>query len=64
MAGAAEREGKGVKQKTNYRHMTRTIAEEIRRLYFSRQAKQAELAERYGIRQNSVSRIVSGKVWS
>ena len=53
-----------MKQKTNYRHMTRTIAEEIRRLYVSRQAKQAELAERYGIRQNSVSRIVSGKVWS
>ncbi len=50
--------------KSRYRHMTRTIADEIRRLYFSRQAKQSELAERYGIRQNSVSRIVSGKVWS
>ena len=52
------------KQKRFYRNMDKIKAEEIRRLYFSRQAKQAELAERFGIKQNTVSRIVSGMVWS
>lgn len=50
--------------KRNYRHMTRQIAEQIRDLYFSRWFKQAEIAELYGIRQHSVSRIVSGQVWA
>ncbi len=50
--------------KRNYRHMSRQIAEQIRDLYFSRWFKQAEIAELYGIRQHSVSRIVSGKVWA
>lgn len=50
--------------KRNYRHMTRQIAEQIRDLYFSRWFKQHEIAELYGIRQHSVSRIVSGKVWA
>ncbi len=54
----------GRRPKRWYRHMTREKAEEIRRAYFSRQAKQAELAARYGITQHSVSRIVSGLVWS
>lgn len=49
--------------KRNYRHMTRHIAEQIRDLYFSRWFKQHEIAELYGIRQHSVSRIVSGQVW-
>jgi DNA-binding transcriptional regulator LsrR (DeoR family) len=44
--------------------MTREKAEAIRRAYFAREAKQAELAARYGIAQHSVSRIVSGLVWS
>jgi DNA-binding transcriptional regulator LsrR (DeoR family) len=44
--------------------MTREKAEAIRRAYFSREAKQAELATRYGITQHSVSRIVSGLVWT
>jgi DNA-binding transcriptional regulator LsrR (DeoR family) len=43
--------------------MTQAIANEIRRAYFAREAKQRELAERYGIRQHSVSRIISGQVW-
>lgn len=49
--------------KTHYRHMTLDQAREIRRAYFAREAKQQELAERFGIRQASVSRIVSGLVW-
>jgi len=51
-------------QKKHYRTMTREKAEEIRRVYFAREANQRELAERYGIRQHSVSRIVSGQVWA
>lgn len=50
--------------KRRYRHMSRQIAQQIRDLYFSRWFKQAELAELYGIRQHSVSRIVSGQVWA
>lgn len=46
-----------------YRHMNRQLANQIRDLYFSRWFKQREIAELYGIRQHSVSRIVSGRVW-
>lgn len=46
-----------------YRNMNYDKAEEIRRLYFSRQKKQVELATMFGIRQNTVSRIISGMVW-
>lgn len=53
-----------MRPKTHYRHMTREKAQEIRRAYFAREAKQKELAERYGIRQNTVSRIVSMQVWA
>ncbi len=44
--------------------MDRAKAEEIRALYFSRQKKQAELAAMFGIKQNTVSRIISGQVWA
>ncbi len=50
--------------KSHYRNMNYAKAQEIRRLYFSRQAKQAEIARLYGIKQNTVSRIISGLVWS
>lgn len=50
--------------KRHYRHMTPAVAREIRRAYFAREAKQAELARRHNIRQNTVSRIVSGLTWS
>ena len=50
--------------RSRYRHMTPAKAAEIRRKYFAREAKQAELAREYGIRQNSVSRIVSGLSWA
>lgn len=49
--------------KNHYRHMNRDKAERIRRLYYSRQYKQRELANLFGIRQNTVSRIVSDMVW-
>ena len=53
-----------MKPKTHYRHMTREKAHEIRRAYFAREAKQKELAERHGIKQHTVSRIVSMQVWA
>lgn len=49
--------------KSRYRHMTPAKAVEIRRAYFSREATQPQLAKRFGLRQNSVSRIVSGLSW-
>lgn len=49
---------------TKYLHMTRDKAEQIRRDYFARRKNQRELAEEHGIKQNSVSRIISGLVWS
>jgi hypothetical protein len=54
----------GRRAKTRYRHMDRAKAEAIRKAYFSRQAKQAELAAAYGVKQNTISRIVSGLVWA
>jgi DNA-binding transcriptional regulator LsrR (DeoR family) len=50
--------------RSHYRHMTPAKAAEIRRRYFAREATQAELAREYGIRQHSVSRIVSGMSWA
>ena len=50
--------------KSRYRCMDADKAAEIRRSYFAREANQAELARRYGIAQNTVSRIVSGLVWN
>lgn len=47
-----------------YRHMSHDVAVQIRDLYFSRQFNQRELAAMFGIRQNSVSRIISGQVWA
>ena len=47
---------------TCYRGMTRERAEEVRASYAAGE-KQASLAERYGMTQGSVSRIVNGWVW-
>ena len=52
------------KPKSHYRQMTKERANEIRASYFARGITQRELGERYGLRQNSVSRIVSGLVWN
>ena len=54
----------GPRPKRYYRNMNFEIAEKIRTEYFSRTATQQELADKYGIKQNSVSRIISGLVWS
>jgi predicted DNA-binding protein (UPF0251 family) len=53
----------GRRHKSHYRHMDRSKAEAIRR-NFRREAKQAELAARYGVKQHTISRIVSGLVWT
>ena len=50
--------------KRYYRHMTAEKAEAIRRAYFAREANQRELAERYGVRQGTVSKIISEQTWS
>jgi DNA-binding transcriptional regulator LsrR (DeoR family) len=47
-----------------YRNMTPQIAREIRQRYFDRQMNQRQLADAYGIKQNTVSRIVSNQVWN
>lgn len=52
------------KPKRFYRSMTVEKASEIRRRYFAREAKQAELAREFGIGQGSISRIISGQVWA
>jgi DNA-binding transcriptional regulator LsrR (DeoR family) len=52
-----------MKPKRWYRNMTAQKAAEIRRRYFAREANQAALAMQYGIRQGTVSRIVSGATW-
>jgi len=44
--------------------MTLELAEEIRRAYFSREATQAELGRKYGRKQHTISRIVSGITWA
>lgn len=53
----------GRRPKSHYRQMTRAKAAAIRRAYFNREAKQAELAAMNGVKQNTISRIVSGLVW-
>lgn len=50
--------------KRHYRGMNRAKAEDVRFLYFTRRLKQREIAEIHGIKQNTVSRIVSGMVWA
>lgn len=50
--------------KARYRHMDAVKATEIRRRYFAREAKQAELAAEFGVKQHTVSQIISGLRWS
>lgn len=49
--------------KKSYRHMDADKATEIRRRYFAREAKQAELAVEFGVKQHTVSQIISGLRW-
>jgi DNA-binding transcriptional regulator LsrR (DeoR family) len=53
-----------MRPKSYYGKMTPRLANQVRDLYFSRQFKQREIAEMYGIQQGSVSRIVSNLVWA
>lgn len=39
-------------------------ATQARELYFSRQMTQKQIAAKLGVKQNTVSRIVSGVVWN
>ena len=50
--------------KSHYRHMNKAKAEEIRRRYFAREANQPQLAMEYGVKQHTISRIISGQVWA
>ncbi len=50
--------------KRHYRTMTPLAAHVMRDLYFIGKLKQHELARMFGILQGSVSRVLSGQVWS
>ena len=50
--------------KSRYRNMTPRAAQVIRELYFVGRLKQHEIGRMFGLRQHSVSRIVSGQVWA
>lgn len=50
-------------KKRFYGNMNSQKASEIRDKYFNQRMKQTEIAIEYGIKQGSVSRIVSGCVW-
>ncbi len=49
--------------KRYYRNMTPTVAIFLRWLYFDARLKQGQIGDIVGMRQGSVSRIVSGQVW-
>lgn len=46
-----------------YRSSSPTMARAVRELYFVGRLKQREIGRMFGLRQNSVSRIVSRQVW-
>lgn len=50
--------------KRSYRNMNLTVAREMRRLYFGERIKQVRIAEQFGVKPNTVSRVVSGIVWA
>jgi len=50
--------------KTRYRTTSPLAAKAIRDLYFVGKLKQHELGRMFGVKQHSVSRIVSGQVWN
>lgn len=53
-----------MRPKKHYRDMTPKVAAVMRDLYFIGRLKQREIGRMFGKRQGSVSRIVSGQVWS
>lgn len=54
----------GPRPKRAYRTMTPKAAKVMRDLYFMGKLKQHEIGRMFGVKQNSVSRIISGQVWS
>lgn len=50
--------------KRHYRTTSPLAARAIRDLYFVGKLKQHELGRMFGVKQHSVSRIVSGQVWN
>lgn len=53
-----------MRPKSRYRHMTPAAAKVMRELYFVGKLKQHEIGRMFGVKQNTVSRIISGLVWS
>lgn len=51
-------------QKRSYRNSSPLVARVARDLYFVGKLKQREIGRMLGLRQHSVSRMVSGQVWS
>lgn len=49
--------------KRYYRQSSPLMARAVRDLYFVGRLKQWEIGKMFGLRQNSVSRIVSGQTW-
>ena len=54
----------GPRPKRAYRNMTPRTAKVMRDLYFVGKLKQHEIGRMFGVKQGSVSRIISGQVWS
>ena len=50
--------------KQNYRGMNQERAQKIRELYLQRAATQKQLAERFGVSQGTIRKIVSDQVWT
>jgi len=50
--------------KSHYRQCSPLVAKAARDLYFIGRLKQREIGKMFGLRQGSVSRIVSGLTWS
>lgn len=52
-----------MRPKKHYRHMTPKAARAMRDLYFIGKLKQREIGRMFGVRQNTVSRVISDQVW-
>jgi len=48
----------------HYRHFKREDADEVRRLYFSRQMTQKQLAAKFKVSQSAICRIISNHTWA
>ncbi len=52
------------KPMSKYRHMNHEKAEEMRALFFSRQLKRKEIAQKFQVSEATVSRVISGLIWN